>query len=235
MKLFFIGDSHIAPLAKGTGQYITDHNVGVSISARPLGSQRYLCEPFFSISDQEITFTNPNVTKYIRALPANDLHTADTVYVMSLGFHTAHFSWISKTFCHLLTRDSERWALSTSAFDAIFEEKQKFQKNLLRAMKGLSLKVVVVETPRLFESSDYVVGRNAATVKFIDNRVRETFSDFLISENIKCVRLKPSMIEDEFMLPEYRSATIGDQHHASSRLGYELASEILKEARSMLA
>lgn len=192
------------------------------IKRLPLGSQRFLCDPFFELESDGITITKPELSKYIQQLP----HPAfpDASYVVSVGFHTAHFSWVSKDYAHFDTHKAERWALSDASFDAIFKARQQYQMAFVKEMQRLVPALVIVEAPRLFRDSDYVKDRNIETIRYIDDRVRDQFAAFLEDQGIPLVRLKPEMIAaDGFMSPVYRNKTEGDQHHASPQLGEELA------------
>ncbi|WMW58605.1 hypothetical protein RE411_21965 [Agrobacterium pusense] len=222
MKVVFLGDSHTWPLVQG----IKSTNPPFEVKAQPLGSQRHLCEPFFALGDKSIKITAPDATKFVQSLPLLGYENAP--YVVSMGFHTAHFTWIAKKFSHLDCLGEERWAISSAAWDAIIEAKQRHQMEFLKALKEIVRSVTLVEAPRLFAASDYCKGRNIDTINFIDNRVRETFVSFLAKENIPVVRLLPQMIDsDGFMKPEYRSEKDGDQHHANAKIGIELAPEII--------
>ena len=222
MKVVFLGDSHTWPLVQG----VKSTNPPFEVKAQPLGSQRYLCEPFFSAEESSIIITNPNAAKFVKSLPLPGYE--DAPHVVSMGFHTAHFTWIAKNFGHIDTLSNERWAISTVAWDAIIEAKQRPQIEFLRALRKLVPSIVAVEAPRLFAASEYCQGRNLDTIRFIDNRVRETFVAFLKKEGIPVIRLLPHMVDsDGFMSATYRSEKEGDQHHANSRIGAELAPAIM--------
>lgn len=227
MKFVFMGDSHTWPLVQGAREFGGDH----VIVPQPLGSQRYLCEPFFREHEGRIVTTNPDVRSYLDFLPIDEHR--DAIYVLSVGFHTAHFTWVTKNFSHIDTLQAERWAISSAAFDEVFLAKQQFQMEFVRAMKRIGMRLIVVEAPRLFRESSYCTDSNVDTIRWVDQRVRNNFANFLNTEGIPVIRLKPHMIDDDgFMSPLYRNEKEGDQHHANAKLGKELMPDIISIATS---
>ncbi|MBT9293159.1 hypothetical protein [Prosthecodimorpha staleyi] len=218
MDIVFLGDSHIWSLVKG----VKSINPSLKVKSQPLGAHQHLCDSFFTADGSSITITKPELTKYVQSLPLPGYENAP--HIVSIGFHSAHFTRVARNFGHLDTLKRERWAISTATWDAIIEAKQRPQMEFLRALKKVVSSVVVAEAPRLFAASEYCQGQNLDTIRFIDNRVREIFASFLEKECIPAVRLLPHMIDiDGFMSPEYRSNKDGDQHHANSKIGEELA------------
>jgi hypothetical protein len=228
------GDSHTWAIAQGLRSLQNRGELaGIEYLARPLGSHSHFHRPFFTETDENIEFTNPEIRKFMTHYPVSN---TDDIHLLCMGFHSV-FLFEDPTFRTNVPlrfwNGGSGSPMSRALWLRIVENHQKYYRLFFDALRRRGLKVIVIEAPKPFAHHKGVSLARRDVVYEVDRSYRAALASWLEERSILVVNVDPQCLNvDGFMHETFRHPDQNDGHHGNEMYGQIMARRIVELAKS---
>jgi len=237
MKITICGDSHLSAVYQACESYPEikkDHTLDFA----PFGNSEVSHAPYYEINSEKVTLTAERYRTMVSEVSlAQD---SFDVLAISLPFHTLRIvrhARLWKNYALASLNIEDRAALSNATFRAMVLDQQKHNISLVKELTKLGKKVIVIESPKIFEYHVLFESIPKDIALAADNLYRETMNAVFEKMNVDVLPCPAECVQEDepLMKLEYKPRREGDMHHANSEWGKLVIRDLIQMAEASLA